>query len=277
MAENKRLLAGALGLAGLLVGSTYLLSRRKATGSPGQTAPTMDVKVAFSGGPAGTLPDPKGGNLPDLTTTVTNTGNAEAQIKLSVPIVGPGGEQVPFRWSAYPDQDGLTYNPDRSQVSLTLPPGQSKAIKWRANWSGNPGNYQSVAIVEVSGMPQKAFSGPSFTIAAIPADANLTFSGGPSGTIQDPQGGRLPDLVTALQNTGGLPATFTVRVDIQTSAGAVTPFKWFAFEGQPGLSYSQDRSQVSVNLNPGQSVQIRWGTTWSGNPGSYRSVATVSW
>jgi len=192
----------------------------------------------------------------------------------------PAGGSAPFEWFAYAGQSGLTYNSDRSQVTVAVPAGGSVSIRWGTTWSGNPGSYENVATVGGSNVPSQTFVDPTqFSIVepVQPANASLTFSGGPSGAITDPQGGHLPDLYTTLENTGGQTGTFTVSVAIQLAAGGSTPFEWFAYAGQSGLTYNSDRSQVTVTLQPGQSIQIRWGTTWSGNPGSYQNVATVSW
>jgi hypothetical protein len=282
--------AGALGLA---AGIAYLATRKPASVPAGGTQPpsggtqppsggtgTPSVSVAFQGGPSGTVTDPQGGHLPDLTTVIANSGTAAATVQVSVAIQTASGGSTPFKWFAYAGQSGLTYSSDRSQVTVAVPAGGSVSIRWGTTWSGNPGNYQNVATVGGSNVPSQTFVDPTqFGIAepAAPAAASLTFTGGPSGTITDPQGGHLPDLYTTLENTGGQTGTFTVAVNILTAAGGSTPFRWFAYAGQAGLSYNSDNSQVSVTLQPGQSIQIRWGTTWSGNPGSYENVATVSW
>jgi hypothetical protein len=262
----------------------YLTHRPAAPSTPppttgGGTTP-VSVSLSFSGGPSGQVTDPQGGHLPDLVTVLTNPGSVPATVQVSVAIQTAGGGSTPFKWFAYAGQAGLTYNADRSQVTVTVPAGGSVSIRWGTTWSGNPGSYENVATVEGSSVPSQTFVDPTqFSIVepAPPAAANLTFSGGPSGQVTDPQGGHLPDLYTTLQNTGGQAATFSVAVNILTSGGASTPFKWFAYTGQSGLSYNSDNSQVSVTLQPGQSIQIRWGTTWSGNVGSYENVATVSW
>ena len=268
--------ATGLGVAYVIVRSR---SSRVPSVGPPQPSGQPEIEVGFSGGPSGQTPDPQGGHLPDLTTALTNRGTADArQVTVALPIQTASGGSTPFRWFAYAGQSGLTYNSDRSQVTVDVPAGGSISIRWGTTWSGNPGSYQTVAMVGGGSMPTQTFVDPTqFSIVEPPAAANLTFSGGPSGTLTDPEGGHLPDLYTTLENTGGQSATFTVRVDVLTSSGDATGFKWFAYAGQPGLTYNSDRSQVSVTLAPGQSVQIRWGTTWSGNPGSYENVATVSW
>lgn len=128
-------------------------------------------------------------------------------------------------------------------------------------------------------MPTQSFTdAQQFTISAAPAALTVAFSGGPSGSIVDPQGGHLPDLYTTLTNTGDATGTYTIGVAIPTSTGGTTNFKWYAYAGQAGLTYNTDGSQVSVTLAGGASIQIRWGTTWSGNLGSYEDgVATVTW
>jgi len=274
-----------------LAGGAYLYYRmtHKTTsvpvsGPPGTPSGTPSgasaISLTFAGGPSGQVADPQGGYLPDLTTVIANSGTVSAMVQVSVAIQTTEGELTAFKWFAYAGQSGLSYNSDGSQVTLTVPAGRSASIRWVAAWSDNPGTYQSVATVGGSDMPTQTFVDPTqFVIVepAPPAAANLTFSGGPSGQITDPEGGHLQDLYTTLTNTGGQTATFTVVVSIPTSSGGATPFKWFAYAGQSGLSYNSDSSEVSATLQPGQSIQIRWGTTWSGNPGSYENVATVSW
>jgi hypothetical protein len=274
--RNWIVLGGISALALGIGGTAVLLTRRPATGAQGQGG--VGVSVTFIGGPAGDIPDPQGGHLPDLTTVVQNTGQADAQVTLSVIVETDTGGQTGLRWFAYPGQPGLTYSPDRSQVSLLVPAGQSVSVRWGTTWTDAPGSYRNVAVVEVPGMPSKQFTdSQTFTIQTLqPADAVLNFQGGPSGTISGQVGTtqRLGPLTTVLKNVGQEPANFTVSVSIQ----GPTPGNWYTTYGLP--PGQNGVPQVTVTLQPGQAVSIDWYTNWTfapGEDGTYQNVATVSW
>jgi len=246
--------------------------------SPVGTGAAPKVSLAFSGGPSGTIANPNGGRLPDLVTTLGNTGSTTATVTVSCPIQTAGGGATAFKWFAYSGQSGLTYNSDRSQVTVAVPAGGSVSVRWSTTWSGNPGTYQIVAIVEGSGVPTQTFTdSQTFTIQSeTPAQAQVAFSGGPSGAVSGQQGQtqHLGPLTTVLQNVGETTGSFTISV----VASGPAPATWYTTYGLS--SGASGVPQVTVSLAPGQSVSIDWYTDWTfeaSNAGTYQNVATVSW
>lgn len=111
--------------------------------------------------------------------------------------------------------------------------------------------------------------------AATAATPDVTFSGGPSESVSvSPSGTRLASLKTHVANTGALPGTWTVSVPISPVSGTTyAGGKWFTTYGRP--SGASGVPSVQVTVPGGKSVDITWSTTWSGHPGTYRSVAQV--
>lgn len=241
------------------------------------------VTVTFTGGPAGSIPDPEGGNLANLTTILANSGTAAATVTLSIAVVpATGSTYTGGKWYAYPGQPGNSTSTGQPQVTVAVAAGSQVSILWGSTWSGNPGTYQNIATVGVSGMPSQTFTdNQTFTIvaqapASTPAAAALGFSGGPSGTITGTVGAtqQLGPLTTTLQNTGQTSGTFTVSVAINGPA----PGTWYSTYGL--ASGANGVATITVTLAGGQSVAIPWYTAWTfeaANAGTYSNVATVSW
>lgn len=243
------------------------------------------VAVTFTGGPAGATPDPEGGNLANLTTVLANSGTAVATVTLSIAVVpATGSTYTGGKWYVYPGQPGNSTASGQAQVTVAVAAGSQVSILWGSTWSGNPGTYQNVATVGVSGMPTQTFTDQQgFTIVAqapaapaTPAAAALGFSGGPSGTITGTVGAtqQLGPLTTTLQNTGQTSGTFTVSVAINGPAAGT----WYSTYGL--ASGANGVATVTVTLAAGQSVAIPWYTAWTfeaANAGTYSNVATVSW
>lgn len=104
-----------------------------------------------------------------------------------------------------------------------------------------------------------------------PPDAAVSFSGGPSGTVDVVEGETaVLTMTTILQNTGGDTGTFSISA---SSAGGSSVINW----ASSGVA-----TVTGIKLAPGSSVSISWQATVTGsNPavqdGTYTTQAAVSW
>jgi hypothetical protein len=256
----------AAGAVLLAVG--YALLRRKPAPSP---SPLPGVQFS---GISGEVAVPYGGALPTLTTVLTNHSSVAETYTLTC----TSGSIV---WQT-------------STPTVTVPPAGSVTVHWNATYSAadGPGPFVPILVVEASGMATQTFMDSSqfsvTVIAAAPA-AQLSFSGGPSGTETANQGANLslPSLTTVLTNSGNASGTFTISVtSTQTATGSgeapssPATIAWTATQDSVSGTYSAPTASPSVRLSAGASVNITWTATITdvqpAEAGTYRTEATVT-
>lgn len=267
-----------LAAAGVAGAAVYESRRPSASGTP-HTIPGLQTTIV---GPSGAVQVDVPGYLPDIHTSFTNTSTGVEVIQISAVamVYAAGSTQLLIDTRpghGYPG-GGVSGAPSGIKTEVSLSPGETVVLPWTMAVSGSTpkGPYTiQVSIEGVSGVPNATFTdSTTWTLDVLSKpEANVSFTGGPTGTI-DLQIGEtttLASLTTVLSNTGQGTGTFSMGVQsVDTNSTSV--ISWLTSTGLASESFV---------LSGGASATMTWTATISNaqaaEAGTYSNQADVSW
>jgi len=259
----------AIAGGGLLLALILVLAREHET-APGQVSASLAVSFA---GPSGSISATSGGNLPSLSTVITNNGSTPQTYNLTL----TSGTIV---WTT-------------NTPTVTVAPGAAATVHWNAVYQSSDGTgpFTPILALEVTGMATQTFTDTTtFSVAVVAAApaASLSFTQNPSSAFSANQGATLAlsGWQTTLTNSGNVTGTFTLTAAYTQTSGV--PSGGTAFTGTLEATgdsirgtYSSPTASPSIGLAAGSSVTMDWAGSISdiqpADAGTYTLSVAVSY